>query len=59
MVGDTVWDVEAAHRADVKSIGLLTGGFGEAELRDAGAATVLASPADLLARLDSTPLGDP
>ena len=58
MVGDTVWDIEAARRADIKSIGMLTGGFGEAELWDAGAATVAESPRDLLARLDSTPLGE-
>jgi HAD superfamily hydrolase (TIGR01509 family) len=56
MVGDTVWDVEAAARAEVKTIGLLTGGFAESELRDAGAVDVFESPQDLLAHLDSTPL---
>lgn len=35
-VGDTLWDVEACQRAGVRSIGLLSGGICEAELRDAG-----------------------
>jgi HAD superfamily hydrolase (TIGR01509 family) len=56
MVGDTTWDVEAAARADVKTIGVLTGGFSEAELREAGAVDVFESPAALVAGLDRTPL---
>ena len=32
MVGDTTWDVEAAERAELKTIAVLTGGFSEAEL---------------------------
>jgi len=56
MVGDTTWDVEAAERADVKTIGVLTGGFSAAELRDAGAITVFESLDDLREGLDTTPL---
>jgi HAD superfamily hydrolase (TIGR01509 family) len=56
MVGDTVWDVESAGRAEVKTIGLLTGGFAAAELREAGAVAVFESPAALRANLDATPL---
>jgi HAD superfamily hydrolase (TIGR01509 family) len=56
MVGDTTWDVEAALRADVKTIGVLTGGFSEAELLAAGAVSVVEGPAQLAARLDDTPL---
>ena len=56
MVGDTTWDVEAASRAEVKTVALLTGGFSEAELRGAGAAAVFDSPAELRRNLDSTPL---
>ena len=52
MVGDSVWDVEAGLRAGIPTIGLLSGGFGEAELRDAGAVAVYTDPADLLAHLD-------
>jgi HAD superfamily hydrolase (TIGR01549 family) len=56
MIGDTPWDVKAAARADVGTIAVLTGGFSEAELRDAGAAAVYESVADLLERLDETEL---
>jgi phosphoglycolate phosphatase-like HAD superfamily hydrolase len=56
MVGDTVWDCEAAARAGVRAVGLLTGGFSEAELREAGAIAVFESPAALLAGLDSVPV---
>ncbi|MDX6581669.1 MAG: hypothetical protein QOI10_853 [Solirubrobacterales bacterium] len=56
MVGDSVWDVEAAGRAGVKTIAVLTGGFSEAELREAGAVDVFESLVDLREGLDSTPL---
>jgi HAD superfamily hydrolase (TIGR01509 family) len=57
MVGDTPWDVEAAKRAGVETIGVLTGGFSEAELRDAGAAEVFESVRELCEKLGETPLG--
>jgi len=56
MVGDTVWDVAAAKKAGVATVCVLTGGFSEAELRDAGAASVFESIAELQERLDETPL---
>jgi HAD superfamily hydrolase (TIGR01549 family) len=56
MVGDSVWDVEAAGRAGVKTIAVLTGGFSEAELREAGAVDVYESLNELRENLDSTPL---
>ena len=56
MVGDSTWDIEAAKRAGIESIGLLCGGFSENELREAGAAAVFKDPADLLEHLDETPL---
>jgi phosphoglycolate phosphatase-like HAD superfamily hydrolase len=40
MIGDSTWDVEAAAAAGVPTLALLTGGFSEAELREAGAAEV-------------------
>jgi HAD superfamily hydrolase (TIGR01549 family) len=43
MVGDSVWDVRAAANADVPTLGVLSGGFSEEELRDAGAAAVVES----------------
>ena len=57
VVGDTVWDVEAARAAGLPCIGLTCGGISEAELREAGAVAVCADPADLLDHLDDTPLG--
>jgi HAD superfamily hydrolase (TIGR01549 family) len=57
LVGDTTWDCEAAKRADVPTIAVLTGGFSERELRDAGAACVFETLPDLLDRLADTPLG--
>lgn len=50
-VGDTVYDVEAASRAGLGCIALRSGGFGRAELLEAGAAMVEDLPSDLL-RLD-------
>ena len=47
MVGDSVWDVEAAKRAGIPTLAVLTGGFSEEELREAGAAQVVESIADL------------
>lgn len=56
MVGDTTWDCQAAGRAGVPAIAVLTGGFSENELRDAGAVAVFESIADLRGRLGETPL---
>lgn len=52
VVGDAVWDLLAARRAGMLSIGLLTGGYGEDELSKAGAFRVYRDPADLLRSLD-------
>ena len=49
LVGDTPYDVEAALRAGIGCVALLTGGFSRAELVDAGALLVAESPADLIA----------
>jgi HAD superfamily hydrolase (TIGR01509 family) len=57
MVGDTPWDVEAAARAEVETIAVVTGGFAEAELTEAGACAVFESVEELRRRLDETPLG--
>jgi HAD superfamily hydrolase (TIGR01549 family) len=52
VVGDAVWDLLAARRARMLSIGLLSGGYGEDELMRAGAFRVYRDPAELLATLD-------
>ena len=41
MIGDSTWDVKAAEAAKVPTLALLTGGFSEAELREAGAVEVV------------------
>jgi HAD superfamily hydrolase (TIGR01549 family) len=56
MVGDSTWDCEAAQRAGIETIAVLTGGFSEAELRDAGAAVVFRSIDELRERVRETPL---
>jgi HAD superfamily hydrolase (TIGR01509 family) len=48
MVGDTTWDAEAAGRAGVRTVAVLSGGVSEAELREAGAAEVYADVAAIL-----------
>ena len=55
-VGDTPYDAEAAGKLKIKTIGVLCGGFPEAELRSAGGIAIYEDPADLLARYDASPL---
>ena len=52
VVGDSVWDLLAAHRARALGVGLLSGGYGQDELERAGAYRVYQDPADLLRHLD-------
>jgi HAD superfamily hydrolase (TIGR01549 family) len=56
MVGDSVWDCEAAKRAGVETVAVLTGGFSAAELREAGALAVYHSIEELRESLAETPL---
>jgi HAD superfamily hydrolase (TIGR01509 family) len=56
MVGDTPWDIEAAGRAGIETVAVITGGFSRAELEEAGAAAVFESVAELRSRLSETPL---
>jgi HAD superfamily hydrolase (TIGR01509 family) len=58
-VGDTTWDVEAARKAGVPCIGLLSGGISRAELLGAGAAEVYSDPAELLGALPESLIGGP
>jgi HAD superfamily hydrolase (TIGR01509 family) len=57
MIGDSIWDVEAAKRAGIPTIAIRTGGFGHDELVEAGAACVFESIDELLQSLEDTPLG--
>jgi HAD superfamily hydrolase (TIGR01549 family) len=56
MVGDSTWDCVAAERAGLGTLAVLTGGFSEAELREAGATAVFGSVQELRTRLGETPL---
>ena len=52
VVGDAVWDLLAARRAHMLSIGLLSGGYGEDELTRAGAFRVYRDADELREALD-------
>jgi HAD superfamily hydrolase (TIGR01549 family) len=57
VVGDAVWDLLAARRAGMLSVGLLSGGYGEDELLAAGAFRVYRDPAELHRSLDELGIG--
>jgi len=57
MVGDSVYDCEAAGNAGVETIAVLTGGFSDSELIKSGARIVFASIVELREGLSWTPLG--
>ncbi len=54
MIGDSPWDVQAAERAGVQTIAVMTGGFSKEELCQAGAVKVCESVAELRVALDHT-----
>ncbi len=59
VVGDSVWDLLAARRAQALGVGLLSGGYGQEELERAGAYRVYQDPADLLKHLDEVGVREP
>jgi HAD superfamily hydrolase (TIGR01509 family) len=56
MIGDSVWDVKAAKKAGMPAIAVRSGGFGDDELRQAGAIAIYDTPGDLAKALNDTPL---
>jgi len=56
VIGDTRWDIEAAAKLDLKVVAVLTGGSTRQVLEDAGAVAVYEDVAELLERLDDSPL---
>lgn len=56
VIGDTPYDAEAAGKLQLPTIGLLCGGFPEADLRAAGCRAIYRSPAHLLAHYAHSPL---
>jgi phosphoglycolate phosphatase-like HAD superfamily hydrolase len=55
-IGDSVRDCRAAEKAGVRSVGVLTAGFSEAELLEAGASNAFKSVDALREHLAETPL---
>jgi HAD superfamily hydrolase (TIGR01549 family) len=53
MIGDSRWDIEAAAKAGLETICLLTGGWSKAELQEYGAVAVFESLPELTRGLDS------
>jgi HAD superfamily hydrolase (TIGR01509 family) len=51
LVGDSPWDAEAARRVGIRAVAVRCGGFGEADLRAAGAIDVARDPRELIGRL--------
>lgn len=56
VVGDTPYDAEAARKAGLRTIGLLSGGFPEEDLRAAGCVRIYKDAAEVLADYDASPL---
>jgi phosphoglycolate phosphatase-like HAD superfamily hydrolase len=56
-IGDAPYDAEAAGKAKIRSIGVLSGGFTEDDLRRAGCTDIYPGPAALLSCFDHSPLG--
>lgn len=54
MVADCTWDIEAASRAGVRSLAVMTGGFARVELLEAGATDVFESVRELSCKLGQT-----
>jgi HAD superfamily hydrolase (TIGR01509 family) len=57
VLGDTVWDIQAAMAAELPCVAVETGGIARCELEAAGAAAVYGSCAEIVKNYDSTPLG--
>jgi HAD superfamily hydrolase (TIGR01509 family) len=56
VIGDSPYDAEAARKLNLKTIGVLCGGFPENDLRAASCVAIFNDPADLLARYEQSPL---
>ncbi len=58
VVGDSVWDMLAARRANFLGVGILAGGYGQQELEQSGAYRVYADPQEMLLHLDELGVRD-
>ena len=58
VVGDSVWDIQAAGKVGLDVVAVLTGGTTKHHLEEAGAVAVYESVSDLLDHLDESPVGE-
>ena len=56
VIGDTPYDADAAQKAGLPTIGVLCGGFPEADLKGAGCIALYKDPEDLLDDYAASPL---
>lgn len=56
VVGDTIYDVDAALRAGIATVGVTSGPFDERQLKEVGAIAVFADVASILRDFDRSPL---
>jgi HAD superfamily hydrolase (TIGR01549 family) len=59
VVGDTPYDAQAARNAQLQTIGMLSGGWQEKDLREAGCIAIYRDPADLLANYENSSIATP
>jgi HAD superfamily hydrolase (TIGR01549 family) len=57
VVGDSIWDMLAAGRRRALAVGVLSGGYSQAELQQSGAFRVYADAADLLGHIEDLGIG--
>jgi len=57
VLGDTPYDAQAAGKANLRTIGVTSGGWSEDDLRQAGCMAIYRDPLDLLTRYDDSPIG--
>ena len=55
LIGDTPWDIDSARKSGIETVTVITGGYSEQELRDAGAVGVYESVQELRAHLEGPP----
>jgi HAD superfamily hydrolase (TIGR01509 family) len=58
VIGDTPYDAEAARKAGLRTVGVLCGGFPEADLRAAGCVAIYDDPQALVSSYGDSPLTD-
>ena len=56
VVGDTPYDAQAAGKASLRTIGVMSGGWSEDDLRQAGCMAIYRDPLDLFTRYDDSPI---